>query len=103
MGDGGLRHRFQLDPHLLAGFTHRLPSSGSGSPKDVDPEPVFGTVQSLLVSRGCRLQSSSLNKGKQQLVFLLHVPAGIDLGQLKSDLRAILPEADDARIDFEVV
>jgi len=71
--------------------------------KDVDPEPVFGTVQSLLVSRACRLQSSSLNKGKQQLDFLLHVPAGIDLGQLKSDLRAILPEADDARIDFEVV
>ena len=71
--------------------------------KNVDPEPVFGPVQSLLVARGCRLQSSSLNKGKQQLVFLLHVPAGIELGQLKSDLRAMLPEPDDARIDFEVV
>jgi hypothetical protein len=71
--------------------------------EDVEPEPVFGTVQSLLVSRGCRLQSSALNKGKQQLLFLLHVPAGIDLGQLKSDVRATLPEADDARIDFEVV
>jgi len=68
-----------------------------------DPEPVFGKVQSLLVSRGCRLQSSALNKGKQQLMFLLHIPAGIDLEQLKSELRATLPEGDDARIDFEVV
>jgi hypothetical protein len=69
--------------------------------EDVDPEPVFGTVQSLLISRGCRLQSSALYKGKRQLVFLLHIPAGIDLEQLKADVRATLPEADDARVDIE--
>jgi hypothetical protein len=71
--------------------------------EDEDPEPVFGAVQSLLVSRGCRLQSSVLNKGKQQLMFLLHIPAGLELEQLKSEIRATLPEGDDARIDFEVV
>ena len=71
--------------------------------EDEDAEPVFDKVQSLLVSRGCRPQSSALNKGKQQLTFLLHIPAGIDLEQLKSDVRATLPEGEDARIDFEVV
>ncbi len=71
--------------------------------EDEDPEPVFGAVQSLLVSRGCRLQSSVLNKGKQQLLFLLHIPAGLELEHLKSEIRATLPEGDDARIDFEVV
>jgi hypothetical protein len=71
--------------------------------EDEDPEPVFGTVQSLLVARGCRLQNSALNKGKQQLIFLLHIPAGLELEQLKSEIRATLPEGDDARIDFEVV
>jgi len=71
--------------------------------EDEDAEPVFDKVQSLLVSRGCRPQSSALNKGKQQLMFLLHIPAGIDLEQLKSDVRATLAEGEDARIDFEVV
>jgi hypothetical protein len=71
--------------------------------EEEDPEPAFGAVQSLLVSRGCRLQNSALNKAKQQLVFLLHIPAGLELEQLKSELRATLPEGDDARIDFEVV
>lgn len=71
--------------------------------EDEDAEPAFGAVQSLLVSRGCSLQSSALNKAKQQLIFLLHIPAGLELEQLKSELRATLPEGDDARIDFEVV
>jgi hypothetical protein len=71
--------------------------------EDEDPERAFGAVQSLLVSRGCSLQSSALNKGKQQLIFLLHIPAGLELEQLKSEARATLAEGDDARIDFEVV
>ena len=62
-----------------------------------------GAVQSLLVSRRCRLQSSSLYKGKRQLVFLLHIPAELDLKQLELDLRSKLPKSDDARIDVEVV
>jgi hypothetical protein len=55
--------------------------------EDEDLEPAFGAVQSLLVSRGCRLQNSALNKGKQQLIFLLHIPAGLELEQLKSEIR----------------
>ena len=85
---------FWLDSHIACRLRVRLA-------EDVDPEPVFGTVQSLLISRGCRLQSSALYKGKRQLVFLLHLPAGLDLEQLKSDVRATLPEADDARVDIE--
>jgi hypothetical protein len=65
---------------------------------EVDPEMMFATVQSLLVSRGCRLQSSALYTGKQQMVFVLHIPAGLDLRQLELDIRATLPKADDARI-----
>jgi hypothetical protein len=87
---------FWLDSHIACQFRVRLA-------EDVDPEPVFGTVQSLLVSRGCRLQNSALYKGKRQLVFILHVPAGLDLDQLKSEVRATLPEADDARIDISLV
>ncbi|MGB8577841.1 MAG: hypothetical protein WCD56_14910, partial [Pseudolabrys sp.] len=34
-----------------------------------------------------RLQNSALNKGKQQLIFLLHIPAGLELEQLKSEIR----------------
>ena len=44
--------------------------------EEVDPEQMFGTVQSLLVSRGCRLQSSALYAAKRQMLFLLNIPAG---------------------------
>ena len=87
---------FWLDSRIACQFRIRLA-------EDVDPEPVFGTVQSLLVSRGCRLQNSAIYKGKRQLVFILHIPAGIDLDQLKSEVRATLPEAEDARIDISLV
>src|SRR6266511_6492602 len=42
-----------------------------------DPKPVFGTVQSLLVSHKCRLQSSALYEDKGQMVFLLYLPSGL--------------------------
>ena len=66
--------------------------------EEVDPEQMFGTVQSLLVSRGCRLQSSALYTAKRQMLFLLNIPAGLDLRQLEMDVRAALPKADDAKI-----
>ena len=69
--------------------------------KGVDPEPVFGSAQSLLISRGCSLQSSSLNKPKSQLVFLMHVPAGLDLNQLKSEIFSNIPQPEGARVEFE--
>lgn len=70
---------------------------------EVDAEQMFGTVQSFLVSRGCRLQNSALYKNKQRIEFFLHIPADLDLRNLEADLRAMLPKADDARIFITVV
>jgi hypothetical protein len=70
---------------------------------EVDLEQMFGTVQSLLVSRGCRLQSSALYKGKRQLEFFLHIPADLDLRKFEADVRSMLPKASDARIVMNVV
>jgi hypothetical protein len=86
---------FSLDSYVACRLRIRLA-------EEVDPEPVFGTVQSLLVSRGCRLQNTALYKAKRRLVFLLQIPAGLDLEQLKLDVRANLPEADDARINVDL-
>jgi hypothetical protein len=71
--------------------------------EETDLQSVFNTMQSLLVKRGCRLQSSAIYKGKRQLVFLLHIPAGLDLDKLKSDVRGTLPKADDARVNIDLV
>lgn len=68
---------------------------------DVDPQPVYGTVQSFLVSRHFRLESSTLIEAKRQLVFLLLIPSGLDPRQLESELRAILPMPEEARIDIQ--
>jgi hypothetical protein len=87
---------FWLESHIACRVRIRLA-------EEVDPKLVFGTVQSLLVSRHCRLKSSSLYKGKRQLVFLLHIPAELDLRQLETDLRSKLPKPDDARISIDVV
>jgi hypothetical protein len=71
--------------------------------EEVDPEQMFGIVQSFLVSRGCRLQSSALYASKRRMEFLLHIPAGLNLRQLEVDVRATLPKADDARIAVNLV
>ena len=70
---------------------------------DVDPEEMFSSMQSMLVSRGCRLQGSALVKGKRLLEFYLHIPADLDLRKLEFDLRAMLPKPGDARITMNVV
>src|SRR5436190_16392300 len=71
---------FWLDSYVACRLRIRLA-------EEMDLAPVFGTMQSLLVSRGCRLQSSALYKGKRRLAFVLHIPAGLDLEQLRSDVR----------------
>jgi len=87
---------YWLDSHIACRIRIRLAD-------EVDPKLVFGSVQSLLVARRCRLQNSAIYKRKRQMEFLLHIPADLDLRQLELDLRAKLPKPDDARINIEVV
>src|SRR5438445_9386255 len=59
---------FWLDSHSSCRVRIRLDDSE-------DPKPVFDTVQSLLLSHRCRLQSSSLYEDKGRMVFLLYIPS----------------------------
>ena len=68
-----------------------------------DPKPVFGTVQSLLVSHKCRLQSSALYEDKGQMVFLLYIPSGVDPMQLETEVRASLKKHNVSKISVDVV
>jgi hypothetical protein len=68
-----------------------------------DPKPVFGTVQSLLVSHKCRLQSSALYEDKGQMVFLLYIPSGVDPLQLEAEVRSSLKKHNVSKINVDVV
>jgi hypothetical protein len=57
---------YWLDSHASCRIRIRLANN-------VNPQPVFGMVQSLLVSHRCRLHSSSLYEDKGQMVFLLYM------------------------------
>jgi len=70
---------------------------------NVDPNPIFGMMQSLLVSHNCRLQSSALYEDKGQMVFLLYIPAKIDPRKLEAEVRAKLKKSDVTKIDVDVV
>jgi hypothetical protein len=71
--------------------------------ENVDPKPIFGLVQSLLVSHKCRLQSSALYEDKGQMVFLLYIPAGVDPRNLEAEVRSKLKRSDISKIDVDVV
>ena len=71
--------------------------------ENVDPKPIFGLVQSLLVSHKCRLQSSALYEDKGQMVFLLYIPAGVDPRVLEAEVRSKLRKSDVSKIDVDVV
>src|SRR6266699_6380935 len=68
-----------------------------------DPKPVFGTVQSLLVSHKCRRQSSALYEDKGQMVFLLYIPSGVDPMQLEAEVRSSLKKHNVSKITVDVV
>ena len=68
-----------------------------------DPKPVFGAVQSLLVSHKCRLQSSALYEDKGQMVFLLYIPSGVDPRQLEAEVRSSLKKHNVSKITVDVV
>src|SRR5438128_10358242 len=71
---------FWLDLHWSCRVRIRLDDSE-------DPKPVFDTVQSLLLSHRCRLQSSSLYEDKGRMVFLLYIPSGVNPGRLEAEVR----------------
>ena len=87
---------YWLDSHASCRIRIRLED-------DVDPQPIFGMVQSLLVAHHCRLQSSALYEDKGQMVFILYIPAGIDPRKLEAEMRAKLKKSDTSKIDVDVV
>jgi len=70
---------------------------------DADPQSVYGMVQSVLVARHCRLESSTLSESKGQMVFLLLMPSALDPNQIEADVRAKLPKDDDSQITIQAV
>ena len=86
---------YWLDSHASCRIRIRLAA-------DVDPQPVFGMVQSLLVSHHCRLKSSALYEDKGQMVFLMYIPAGVDPRQLEAEMRGKFRKSDGAKIDVDV-
>src|SRR6266699_1305240 len=87
---------FWLDSHSSCRVRIRLDDGE-------DPKPVFGTVQSLLISHKCKLQSSSLYEDKGQMVFLLYIPTGVDPRQLEAEVREKLRKNHVSKIDVDVV
>src|SRR5437762_13619714 len=87
---------FWLDSHSNCRVRIRLDDN-------VDPNPSFGMMQSLLVSHHCRLQSSALYEDKGQMVFLLYIPAKIDPRKLEAEVRAKRRKSDVSKIDENVV
>src|SRR6266516_4040797 len=87
---------FWLDSHASCRVRIRVDDN-------VDPKPIFGLVQSLLVSHNCRLQSSALYEDKGQMVFLLYIPAKVDPRKLEAEVRAKLRKSDGSNIVVDVV
>src|SRR5205807_6938350 len=87
---------FWLDSHSSCRVRIRLDDTE-------DPKPVFATVQSLLVSHRCRLQSSSLYEDKGRMVFLLYIPAGVDPRRLEEEVRSKLKKNHVSKIAVDVV
>ena len=87
---------FWLDSHSSCEVRIRL-NNGA------DAKPVFDTVQSLLLSHKCRLQSSALYEDKGRMVFLLYIPTGVDPRKLEDEVRARLRKNDVSKIVVDVV
>src|SRR5438128_12518912 len=68
-----------------------------------DPKPVFGMVQSLLVSNKCRLQSSVLYEDNEQMVLLLYIPTGVHPRELEAEVREKLQKNHVSKISVDVV
>src|SRR5213594_2393392 len=87
---------FWLDSHSSCEVRIRL-NNGA------DAKPVFDTVQSLLLSHKCRLQSSSLYEDKGRMVFLLYLPNGVDPTRLEHEVRSKLRKNQVSKITVDVI
>jgi hypothetical protein len=87
---------FWLDSHSSCEVRIRL-NNGA------DPKPVFDTVQSLLLSHRCRLQSSALYEEKGRMTFLLYIPTGVDPRKLEDEVRTKLRRNHVSKISIDVV
>jgi hypothetical protein len=87
---------FWLDSHSSCEVRIRLDDAE-------DPKPVFDTVQSLLISHKCRLQSSSLYEDKGRMVFLLYLPNGVDPRLLEHEVRSKLRKNNVSKITVDLV
>ena len=87
---------FWLDSHSSCEVRIRL-NNGA------DAKPVFDTVQSLLLSHRCRLQSSSLYEDKGRMVFLLYLPNGVDPTHLEHEVRSKLRRNQVSKIAVDVI
>ena len=87
---------FWLDSHTSCRVRIRLDDTE-------DPKPVFDTVQSLLLSHRCRLQSSALYEDKGRMVFLLYIPTGVDPRRLEEEVRSKLRKNHVSKIAVDVV
>src|SRR5436305_13220847 len=87
---------FWLDSHASCRIRIRLNDNA-------DPQPIFGTMQSLLVSHHCRLKSSALYEDKGQMIFVMYIPTGVDSRRLESEMRGKLKKSDGAKVDVDVV
>ncbi len=85
---------YVLDSHASCSIRVRLGG-------ELDPKPVYETVQSVLLSHHCRIQSFTFSKGKKRLEFLLHMPTDLDPQKLEADVKAKLPKLQDSRISIE--
>lgn len=87
---------FWLDSHSSCEVRIRLDETE-------DPKPVFDTVQSLLLSHKCKLQSSSLYEDKGRMVFLLFLPNGVDPTRLEHEVRSKLRKNNVSKITVDLV
>src|SRR6478609_3880180 len=87
---------YWLDSHSSCRIRIRLANN-------VNPQPVFDAVQSLLISHKCKLQSSSLYEDKGRMVFLLYLPNGVDPTQLEHEVRAKLRKNQVSKITVDVI
>ncbi|MFO0827272.1 MAG: hypothetical protein U0572_03895 [Phycisphaerales bacterium] len=87
---------FWLDSHMSCRIRVKLSTK-------LDLHRAEREARDVLVSRGCRVKTSSLDEGKRQLVFMVHIPTTAEPKSLEAELRSKLPSGESADIDFRVV